>query len=87
MSFVPIIKQDHIRSVLLHDWDPIGIVDIVEAHNEYETYIPTITSVIEQGATIETLTHALLSIERNEMGLVGDEYRARTVAKKLLRLT
>jgi len=81
------MKINSIETILLHDWDPIGIVDIVAAHDEYKTYIPTITSAIEQGATIEMLTHALLSIERNEMGLVGDEYRARKVAEKLLHLT
>lgn len=81
------MKINSIETILLHDWDPIGIVDIVAVHDEYKAYVPTMMSLIEQGTTIETLTHALLSIERNEMGLVGDEYRARKVAEKLLHLT
>ena len=33
---------DEIQKILLREWDPIGIQDIPEAQDEYDSYIPFI---------------------------------------------
>jgi hypothetical protein len=31
--------QESIRLVLLRDWDPIGVQDVPEAQDEYDSYV------------------------------------------------
>jgi hypothetical protein len=31
--------QESIREILLRDWDPIGVNDVPEAQDEYDSYV------------------------------------------------
>lgn len=78
--------QRLIETVLLRDWDPIGVKDSPSAHDEYRSYAPIFAALLNDRASLDMLAQTLLKLERNEMGLGGDEPRARNVAKTLLEL-
>ena len=69
--------QDAIRQVLLHDWDPIGVADVPEAQDEYDSYISQIYGMlIRQGVSPALVRKPLAS------GLRSDQLRRRTSAKR-----
>jgi regulator of sirC expression with transglutaminase-like and TPR domain len=80
------MTRETIDSILLWDWDPIGIADISLARDEYQNYTKTLQSLLAQRAQKEMIAQILVEIERNEMGLTGDLPRALRVAEKLLKL-
>ena len=80
------MKVNSIETILLHDWDPIGIRDVASAQDEYEAYAPKLKLLLSQRATVDVVANFLLFIEQNEMGLAGDGLRARRVAEKLLQI-
>jgi hypothetical protein len=76
-----------VRQVLLADWDPIGIRDVPQAHDEYDEYVPPIARMLAERTTAVELSDRLLKIERDALGLKGDPDRARLVAARLLRIS
>jgi hypothetical protein len=80
------VLVEKIRAILLADWDPIGISDAPAAHDEYDSYIPAITGMIQAGCTVIELSGHLLHIEVENMNLRGDRERARRIAEKLLKI-
>ena len=38
--------HDGIRRILLNDWDPIGVADIAEAQDEYDSYVGKIYGML-----------------------------------------
>ena len=78
--------QESIRSVLLREWDPIGIRDERHAQDEYDAYIGGIYRLLASGASAAQLTDHLCGIQVNEMGLESDRRSMRLVAEALLRL-
>lgn len=75
---------DAIEALLRKNWDPIGIVDMAAAQDEYQAYAAMIAGMVARGASQGALVEALLRFERDEMGLPGDEVRAERVAAHLL---
>lgn len=75
-----------IRTVLLTDWDPIGIRDVPQASDEYDAYVAPVAKMLAAGKSSSELSKYLTGIEIDAMGLAGDPARARSVADKLLRL-
>lgn len=65
-------------------WDPIGISNAPEARDEYYSYLPRIFALVKAEAAKEELVEHLLQIERELIGLGGDEIRAKAVAETLL---
>jgi hypothetical protein len=43
--------QGQIRLVLLQDWDPIGVADIPEAHDEYNSYVGPMYRMLASSAS------------------------------------
>lgn len=77
--------QDHIRSVLNADWDPIGVADTVS--DEYDGYIERIYSLLARDASEQAIAEHLSSIERERMGLAGTPMnQLLRVAAKLRKL-
>ncbi|MFL9999298.1 hypothetical protein PQR34_48735 [Paraburkholderia sediminicola] len=75
-----------VRMVLLHDWDSIGIQDIPKAQDEYDMYVPAICRMIRAGQAIDEIYGHLRWIERDRMGLDGNELHTNRIAIKLLSL-
>jgi hypothetical protein len=75
-----------IRAVLLTDWDPIGIADEPRAQDEYDVYIGPILRLLAGPEARVRVSDYLMMIERERMGLAGDQDRAARVAGRLLEL-
>lgn len=73
-----------IRSVLINDWDPIGIGNNPNLSDEYDSYIGTIISILKQKLPIEAIIAFLENIETKEMGMESvDVKHLHNVATKL----
>lgn len=78
--------QTVIREILVKEWDPIGISDIAEAQDEYDSYVPHIYSQLIQHASEEEIFSNLWKIETDHMGLYGNRQHTGKVAKMLTEL-
>ena len=78
--------QNKIRTILLSDWDPIGVSDIPEAQDEYDEYIGKIYGVLSRTKSEEKLFELLCQIETEYMELECNKESLRTVARKLLEV-
>jgi hypothetical protein len=58
-----------VRRVLREHWDPIGMNDVLEASDEYDSYAPNIYSLLLQGATDAEIAGRLRGFETENMGL------------------
>ena len=80
--------QEAIRSVLLHDWDPIGVADVAEAQDEYDSYVGAVYRLLCSAVSDEGLTDFLYKTETETMGLtrLGMRGHLRPVVAKLRRI-
>jgi hypothetical protein len=63
-------NRARVRQILLHDWDPIGIRDIAEAGDEYDTYADKAhVMLMDERATAESISSYLYGIAAEHMGL------------------
>ena len=81
-------KQYHreIRKILLQDWDPIGVSDIPEAQDEYDSYIGGVYSKLIRQVPKHELIDYLWEVETKNMGLYGSRSRTVNAVKKLIAL-
>ena len=79
--------HDAIRGVLLNEWDPIGVVDIPGAQDEYDSYIPTIYRLLIRREPVYEVFDYLWWAETKNMGLSGNRQRTEQVAERLVGLT
>jgi hypothetical protein len=75
-----------IREILLRQWDPIGVADVPQAQDEYDSYVGEIASAVLAGHSASEIADHLVLIETDEMGLSGDRTRALRAASSLARL-
>ena len=79
--------QESIRLVLLRDWDPIGVQDVPEAQDEYDSYVGGVYRLLASGATAQEIAEHLLRIEMFQMGLgTSNSASLLAVAEKLRAL-
>jgi hypothetical protein len=78
------IRQE-IRKLLIFEWDPIGVRDVPEAHDEYDLYVGDIFVLIDGGANNEQIADHLHEIETDRMGIPRVSSRADLIdlSKKL----
>jgi hypothetical protein len=60
----------HIRRVLMAEWAPIGVSDIPEAADEYDSYIGGVYELLERGASAVNICDYLRNIEVDQMEMV-----------------
>jgi hypothetical protein len=58
-----------IDSVLLHDWDPIGVSHAPEAQDEYRGYVRCVYDVAVSTRSANEVAKLLVTIQRESMGL------------------
>jgi hypothetical protein len=82
-----------IRLILMMEWDPIGVRDVPEAADEYDSYAGGICGLLQRGASEADLYAHLRDVEVDRMGLVNatgqplfPEARRREVASSLSKL-
>jgi len=56
-------KAKQVRTVLLKEWDPLGVGDNPNLADEYDAYIPGILHLLEDHRTVGELERHLLGIE------------------------
>lgn len=75
-----------VRVCLLQDWDPIGVRELPEAADEYDSYVGGVCSLLNSGADAYKLRHHLAHIETVGMGLSAPCSHLDDVVQKLLAM-
>jgi hypothetical protein len=75
-----------IRSVLLREWDPIGVDGVPEAQDEYDAYVSQIHGLLIRREPLQKIVDYLWWAETEHMGLCGNRSRTEAVARRLMRL-
>ena len=75
-----------ISKVLMRDWDPIGVADIPEAADEYDSYVSQVHGLLIRREPLYKMVDFLWWVETEHMGLRGNRRRTEHVADQLLRL-
>lgn len=78
--------QRKVAKTLLKNWDPIGIQDIPEAQDEYDSYAYPVVRLLTSGKSEREVFDHLWRIETEHMGLFGDKQKTEAIAKMLLGL-
>jgi len=60
--------KSEIRSVLMREWDPIGVKDEPMAADEYDGYIGGVYALLKERAVAKTISDHLREIEIRRMG-------------------
>jgi hypothetical protein len=79
--------QESIAQILLRDWDPIGVSDIPEAQDEYDSYVGGVYRLLASQCSADDVIDHLARIESQTMGLsrIARE-KLRPVATRLIAL-
>lgn len=65
-------SRQRLRTLLLEHWDPIGVVGIPEASDEYDSYADRVyVMLMGEHATAAEIADYLFEIAANYMGLSG----------------
>ena len=76
-----------IHTILIDEWDPIGVRSHREAQDEYDGYIGGILRMLSVGADKTKIVDHLRRLETTNMGLGhGDEANRERVADLLIQL-
>jgi len=78
--------QDAIRGILLHEWDPIGVADIPEAQDEYDSYVVEVYVLLIQHEPRQKLIDYLWWLETVHIGLPGNRRRTEQIVDRLLQV-
>jgi len=54
---------DDIRSILLRDWDPLGVGNNPKLSDEYDSCIPVIYRMIQGGTTAQEIQQYLIAVD------------------------
>ena len=77
--------HDGIREILLQ-WDPIGVADVPEAQDEYDSYIGKLYVLLIRHESQQAIVDHLWRVETEHMGLSGNRKHTEAIADRLLRL-
>lgn len=79
--------HEQIATILLREWDPIGIQDIPEAQDEYDAYVVSLYKMLISNASEQDIFKYLIWVETEHMGLSADKQQILNIAKKLTTLS
>ena len=79
------IRSD-IRQVLMEIWDPIGVKDVRNAQDEYDSYISGIYGLLTGEVPDSQIAEHLLGIVRETMGMEAADLDAMSDTVNALRL-
>jgi hypothetical protein len=75
-----------IRTILLTEWDPIGVSHVPEAQDEYDSYVGDVYNLLITHVDRHSLFFHLWQIETEHMGLSGDRQHTEAIVDQLLQL-
>ncbi|MBL8819997.1 MAG: pentapeptide repeat-containing protein [Planctomyces sp.] len=58
-----------VHDILFREWDPIGVNDNERISDEYDSYVPTIALMLDEGADARHLADHLSNLRRIAMGM------------------
>ena len=70
-----------IDNLLWEDWDPIGVNDHESARDEYQSYLPQVFRLVNEGAKISEIADYLDTIVTESIGLQSDLKHCTEIAK------
>ncbi len=73
-----------IDEVVHYVWDPIGVSDIPEARDEYQSYLPTMFGRVKEG-DLDNIVSYMDWIVTERMGMAFDRDRAVKAAQLMLK--
>ena len=73
-----------IDQILWKDWDPIGVNDIEEVRDEYQSYTGHIFSLTINGADKLKIAEYLYKLETINMGITGNKKHCEEIAQKII---
>jgi hypothetical protein len=76
-----------VRTILMHEWDPIGVVDEPAAQGEYDDYVSSVVRLLRRNASADDIYRHLRHLETDMIGLPGDAARTRRAAEVLASLS
>jgi len=78
--------HDAIVHVLLREWDPIGVADVPEAQDEYDSYVGQIYGLLVRHEPRHKLIDFLWWVETENMGLCGRRPHTEAIADRLIQI-
>jgi hypothetical protein len=79
-------ELEAIKSLFLHEWDPIGVADAPEAADEYDNYALRVFTMLHQGKTADDIAKYLEWVETDYMGLSATSGRGGRIADGALTI-
>lgn len=76
-----------VRHILLHEWDPIGVGDLAEAQDEYDSYVQPVCNLIKDKKEFIEIYEYLNWVVHDYMCLDDNDDINLIVAKKLAKLS
>lgn len=73
-----------IDEILWRDWDPIGVNDMPEARNEYQSYLPHIFRLAIEGKDAEHISSSLVATIECNIGLSVSKGHCLRIARKII---
>ena len=83
---VNISLHNKVREGVHQKWDPIGVVAYSDEMGEYDSYIPALCKLIEEGASQQQIMEYLWMVETVSIGLEGDREQTEKFANWLYEL-
>jgi hypothetical protein len=78
--------ETEIESVLLNQWDPIGVKNNPHAKAEYNQYALRVLGMIQSRKTESEVFNYLISVVKNDLELQPNEARTRDVVRRLFEV-
>jgi hypothetical protein len=76
--------ESELRALLLEEWDPIGVGDLPEAANEYDSYALPLATKLREGGTETDVFEYLVSARVSNIGLLRDDPVDHRVAQTIV---
>jgi hypothetical protein len=78
--------HEAIKAAFLKEWDPIGVSEIPEAQDEYDSYVPAVYKLLITRRPQHEVFDYLWRLETEHMGLRGDRQATEHFAERLPRI-
>jgi hypothetical protein len=79
-------ELEAIKRLLLHEWDPIGILELGGPADEYDAYAFRVFSMLTRGTSVDAIASYLDWAESDQMMLRLNAARNRAIALKAIKI-
>jgi hypothetical protein len=79
-------ELEELKSLFLHEWDPIGVSGCEGAEDEYDSYAMQVFTMLARGADTAAIGDYLNWVVTSRMSLQGNPERDREIAAKAVAI-